>query len=190
MVEIAELIRQLKQLYLDLDTAACADDKMIDSCEKEINFTLPLSFRYFLQNFPNGVFLFDSEPIAGTSSDSPCGRICKVKEILPDIPQKVFIADTKEWVASSSLVSFTTYDAGDVSNNHWVFICGKDIPSNNYRVGFITQDSKTIVKVLADFEEWLRILFDHNKVNDIPTPVFHALYPTFDERMKVLYPDE
>lgn len=190
-MKIDEIIRRLKQEYPDLDTFECATNDMIESCEQEIGFLLPLSFHYFLQNYSNGIFLFDSEPIAGTSSDSPCGKICKVGEILPDLPEKVFITDTKEWVASSSLVSFTTYDAGDVSNNHWVFICDQYMPSNNYRVGFITQDSKTIVKSLADFEEWLTILFEHNKSeNSHPTPVFHALYPTFDERMRVLYPNE
>lgn len=75
--------------------------------------------------------------------------------ILPDLPDRIHIRETDEPSHSNRLTSFTMIDAVENSNDHWVFICEEGIPNNEYRLGFISQSSKVIVKTLPCFEEWL-----------------------------------
>lgn len=185
-MSVTEFIKQFNDMYPDAEKFDVATDEMISIYEEKIGYQLPVSFTYFLKKFSNGVFLLDWEPIGGVSKDSPCGDIRKVKSILPDIPQEVSIVDTDEKIASDRLVSFTLFDAGETSNNHWVFICEENVPEHDYKVAFISQISLKIVKVLNNFEEWLSIFWEVNQEDEIGKPVFHKFYPTFDERVKVL----
>ena len=45
--------------------------------------------------------------------------------------------------------------------------------------------SNKMVKVLGSFEEWLTILLENDEVEQ-GTPVFHAIYPDYDERVIIL----
>lgn len=185
-MRIQEFIKEINQQYPEIDKYAPASNEMIEACEGEIGYKLPSSFKTFLKNFSNGIFLLDCEPIGGTSIESPCGKICKTNEIILNIPDNVIIQETNEHINSNYLISFTMYDAGDVSNNHWVFICEDGIPDNNYRVGFISQNSMKLVKILSNFEEWITIFWNKNKSEEDIKPVFYSFYPTFDERFEIL----
>ena len=128
----------------------------------------------------------DSEPIGGVSKDSPYGDIDKVNRLLPDIPNEVLLVETNESIESTRLVSFTMFDAGECSNSHWVFLCEDGVPNNDYRVGFISQISMKIVKVLDNFEEWLSIFWENDDYDEPGTPVFYTLYPDYYERCDIL----
>ena len=183
---VIDFIEQFNERYPDVDRFDVATDDMITAYEKNLGFRLPISFVEFLKNFSNGIFLLDCEPIGGVSKDSPCGNICKVNTIITDIPHEVLLVETKESIDSNRLVSFTTFDAGDTSNNHWVFLCEDGISNNDYRVGFISQTSKKVVKVLANFEEWLTIFWRSDDEDEPGAPVFYAICPDYDERCEIL----
>lgn len=181
-----EFIEQFNKVYPDAERFDGATDEMIKAYEKELGYQLPCSFVEFLKKFSNGIFLLDCEPIGGVSTDSPCGDICKVERILPDIPKEVVILETEENIESTRLVSYTMFDAGETSNNHWVFLCEDDIPNNEYRVGFISQTSNKMVKLLDNFEEWLTIFWMNDDEEEPGNPVFYSLYPEYDERIAIL----
>lgn len=185
-MRIKEFITQFNKRYPDIDRFDSATDEMIAAYEKMLGYPLPISFVNFLKNFSNGIFLLDCEPIGGVSENSPCSEICKVNRIIPDIPNEVLIVETNESIESTRLVSFTMFDAGDTSNNHWVFLCEDGIPNNDYRVGFISQMSNKMVKVLGNFEEWLTIFWRNDDEDEQGTPVFYSIYPEYDERVVIL----
>ncbi|MCT2536708.1 SMI1/KNR4 family protein [Aquibacillus koreensis] len=174
---VDEFIRKFNKKFPDVDKFDYATDQMISEYEDNINYKLPASFKKFLKNFSNGIFLLDCEPIGGVSKDSPCGDICKVTTIIPDVPEKVLLFEKNEYIDSKKLVSFTMYDSSNISNNHWVFICNEGIPNNEYRVGFISESSNKIVKVLSTFEEWLTIFWENNNdLNEMGEPVFNSFF--------------
>ncbi len=179
-------IKHFNERYPDVDRFDFATDEMIAAYEKMLGYRLPIAFVEFLKTFSNGIFLLDCEPIRGVSKDSPCGDIDKVNRLLPDIPNEVLLVETNERIESTRLVSFTTFDAGDSSNNHWVFLCEDGVPNHDYRVGFISQSSKKVVKVLDNFEEWLSIFWRNDNEDEPGTPVFYTFYPDYDERCDVL----
>ena len=185
-MSIDEFIEQFNETYPDVDRHEVATDEMIAEYERKLGYHLPMSFVEFLKKFSNGLFLLDCEPIGGVSIDSPCSDICKVSSILPDIPHEVLLAETNERIESARLVSFTKFDAGDISNNHWVFLCEDGVPNYEYRVGFVSQSSKKIVKVLDNFEEWLFLFWENDCEDESGTSVFDILYPDYDERCDVL----
>lgn len=185
-MNIQEFIVQFNELFPEVDKMEGATDNMIVACEQKLGISLPASFVAFLKEFSNGIFLLDWEPIGGVQEDSPCGEICKVNSILPDVPKEVVLAGSNERIDSDRLISFTLFDAGNTSNNHWVFICEENVPDHEYRVAFISQEGK-IVLVLDNFEEWLTIFWEANKEeDDIGKPVFHHFYSTFDKRAEIL----
>ena len=185
-MNVQEFIAEFNERFPDVDKIEGATDEMIEACEQKLGVRLPASFVSFLQEFSNGIFLLDWEPVGGVSGDAPCGEICKVENIIHDVAEEVEIVGPNEWVAAQRLISFSLFNAGDISNDHWVFICEENIPNNEYRVAFINQGGK-ILLVLDNFEEWLTIFWEANKDEDeIGMPVFHYFYPTFDERAKIL----
>lgn len=187
-MRIDEFIEQFNEKYPDVDRFDAASDEMIATYEETLGYRLPVSFVKFLKEFSNGIFLLDCEPIGGVSKDSPSGDICKVDRIIPDIPNEILVVETKEWIESKRLISFTTFDAGDHSNNHWVFIYEDNVPDQEYRVGFVSQIEPRIVKVLDSFEEWLTLLWETEDEEDERTyPVFYILFPSYDERLEILY---
>ncbi|WP_407271154.1 SMI1/KNR4 family protein [Radiobacillus sp. PE A8.2] len=180
-----EFITQFHKRYPEVDRFNVATDDMVKRYEKKLGYRLPFSFVEFLKKFSNGIFLLDYEPIGGVSEDSPCSDIQNVNTILPNIPDEVFIVETNEHIASSRLISFTMFDAGDHSGNHWVFLCEDGV--SDYRVGFVSQSSLKIVKVLNSFEEWLTILWK-NDDEDVPaSPVFNILFPSYEKRDNILF---
>lgn len=185
-MRINEFIEQFNKMYPDVDKFDVATEEMIAAYEKVLGYQLPFSFVAFLMKFSNGIFLLDCEPIGGVSIDSPCGDIRNVNRILPDVPKEVIIVETNESIEYTRLVSFTMFDAGESSNNHWVFLCEDNIPNNDYRVGFISQISNKIVKVLENFEEWLTVFWENDNEEERGTPVFYSLYPKYDERVVLL----
>lgn len=181
-----EFIECFNEKYPDVDRFDVITDEMIQEHEQMLTYPLPISFVEFLKNFSNGIFLLDCEPIGGVSINSPCNNIRKVNGIITDIPYEVLIVETNESIESTRLVSFTMFDAGDSSNSHWVFLCEDGIPNHDYRVGFISQSSNKIVKLLANFEEWLTIFWENDDEDESGAPVFHAIYPDYDERVAIL----
>lgn len=186
-MSVNEFIAQFIERYPDIDRFEVATEEMISKYEETLGYCLPISFIKFLKKFSNGIFLLDCEPIGGVSKDSPCGDICKVKRIIPDIQSEVLIVETNERIESNRLLSFTTFDAGETSNNHWVFLCEDGVPDYEYRVGFVSQVSPKIVKVLNNFEEWLTIFWEQDDIGEMTYPVFHVLFPSYDERGEILY---
>lgn len=187
-MRIDEFIEQFNKKYPDVDRFDIATDEMIATYEKTLGYRLPVSFVRFLKEFSNGIFLLDCEPIGGVSRNSPSGDIGKIDRIIPDITNEILIVETKEWIEPKRLISFTTFDAGDHSNNHWVFICEDSIPDQEYKVGFVSQIEPRIVKVLDNFEEWLTLLWEHDDEEDEKSyPVFYVIYPSYDERLEILY---
>lgn len=182
-----EFIEQFNERRPNDERYEVATDEMIATYEETLGFRLPVSFVEFLKKFSNGIFLLNCEPIGGVNKDSP-NYIRKVKRIIPDIPNEVLIVETNELIESNRLISFTMFDAGDHSNNHWVFLCEHGVPDHEYRVGFVSQIEPRIVKVLDNFEEWLTIFWKHNGEEVNRTyPVFYILIPSYDERMETLY---
>lgn len=181
-MKINEFIRQFNERFPDEDKAETATKSMVDEYEIKLGYKLPDSFKEFLMNFSNGIFLLMREPIGGVSKTSPCGDIDNVKRILPTIPDHVFNVVTNEWIDANRLISFTTFDAGEVTNDHWVFICEDGVLNNEYRVGYITQSTCKIVVALENFEEWIRIYWENNKDEDVDYTVFQILVPSWDER--------
>ena len=187
-MKINEFLEQFNARYPDVDRNNVATTEMITDYEDQFGYQLPTSFKKFLSNFSNGIFLLDCEPIGGVGSSTPCGDISLVNRNLPEIPPKVIVTETNEEIDSSQLISFTTYDASEQSNDHWVFICNEEgIENNEYRVGFISQSSLKIVKVLRNFEEWLTYLWENDVDDEVLKPVFHILYPTFEQRAELLF---
>ncbi|MFC5603202.1 SMI1/KNR4 family protein [Sporosarcina koreensis] len=183
---IYEFIEECNEKYPSIDKSKPASEEMVRAYEKTLGYPLPQSFRAFLKQFSNGIFLLDCEPIGGVDKNSPCSDIRNVHDIIPDVPNQILAVETNELINSCRLISFTMFDAGDSSNNHWVFICDDNVKNNDYRVGFISQDTKKIIKTLSNFEEWIKILWEYDKQGDINLPVFHVLYPTFDQRVSLL----
>ena len=181
-MNINKFIEQFNKKYPDVDRFDGATDEMIAVYEEMIGYQLPISFIGFLKRFSNGILLLDCEPIGGVCKESPCSDIRKVRCIIPDIPNDVLIVETTDLIESTRLVSFTMFDGGDFSNYHWVFLCEDSIPNNDYRVGFISQRSNKVVKVLSNFEEWLTIFWGNDDEEEPGIPVFHAIYPDYDER--------
>ncbi|MEK3731576.1 hypothetical protein MKX64_03860 [Paenibacillus sp. FSL M8-0334] len=188
-MNVKDFIRQFNARYPDVDRCARNNSREITELEGRLGVPLPQSFRMFLSELSNGMFLLDSEPVGGCSSESPCGEICMTKVILPDLPEQVAVAGLTEKVEASRLVSFTMFDAAALSNDHWVFIYEEGIPNDEYRLGFISQRSKSIVTTLPSFEEWLTILWQHDDEEGAGVPVFHALYPNVEERDRLLEQD-
>ena len=188
-MKVIEFIEQFQKRYPNEARYEGATDEMIATYEETLGFRLPVSFVEFLKKFSNGIFLLMSEPIGGVSKESDCGDICSVHGILPRVPDEVLIVETNEWVESNRLISFTMYDAGEVSNNHWVFLCEDGVPDHEYKVGFITQTNPPrIIKVLDNFEEWLTIFWNYNGGEvERHEPVFHILIPSYDERVETIY---
>lgn len=183
---IHEFIEQFSLKYPTIDKTEPASEEMICAYEKTLGYPLPPSFRLFLKHFSNGIFLLDCEPIGGVDDNSPCADIRNVHDLIPDIPSEVLLVETNEWICSATLISFTMFDAGDSSNNHWVFICDDNVKNHEYRVGFISQDTKKIIKTLNNFEAWLNILWKNDQHGEMSLPVFHVFYPSFDERVLLM----
>lgn len=164
-----------------------ATTSTISTFEEKLGYRLPSSYKEFLMEFSNGILLLGWEPIGGVDKDSPCGEICTVERIIPDVPSKVLIEETSELIDSNRLISLTMFDGGESTNDHWVFICEDGIPNNDYRLGYIGQSCKSIVKVVDNFEKWLEIFWEGNKDAEKAEPTFYVLYPDYDERGKILY---
>ena len=186
-MELNEFIEQFNERYPDVDRNEVATEEMITEYEDKLGYPLPTSYKEFLLNFSNGMFFLDCEPILGVGNHTSCGDILPVNRILPDVPDKVLITETNENIECTRLISFTGFNAGELSNDHWVFICEDDIENNEYRVGYISQSSPKIVKVLSNFKEWLTILWEQDVEDEVLRPVFHLLYPAFEQRSELLY---
>lgn len=185
-MEVREFINRFNEKYPDVDRFKLRNDREISVVEDRLGVKLPVSLCIFLSEFSNGIFLLDIEPIGGVSKESPCGELCKTKVILPDLPNVILIRETGELINSNRLISLTMFDAAQSSNDHWVFISEDGVPNNEYRLGFISQNTKIIVKTLPSIEEWLAVFWNLDDNNEMSVPVFHAFYPTFDERFNVL----
>ncbi|GAA0843577.1 SMI1/KNR4 family protein [Paenibacillus glucanolyticus] len=185
-MDVREFANRFQKRYPDVDRYEVADHQDISEFEGRLGMKLPQSFCTFVSEFSNGIFLLDCEPIGGVSEKSPCGTVSKSKVILPDLPDKIHIRETDEFIASHRLISLTMFDAVANSNDHWVFICEDGTPNNEYRLGFISQSSKAIVKTLSSFEDWLTIFWDHDNEDEQAVPVFNTFYSTLDDRLEIL----
>lgn len=185
-MEVREFINRFNEKYPDVDRFELSNDRDIPMIEERLGLKLPVSLCIFLSEFSNGIFLLDIEPIGGASQESPCGELCKTNEILPDLPDQILIRETGELINSNRLISLTMFDPAQSSNDHWVFICEDGIANNEYRLGYISQSTKIIVKTLSGFEEWLTVFWNLDDNDEMNVPVFHAFYPTFDERFQLL----
>lgn len=188
-MNINDFIKEINTIYPDIDKNEVASDDLINEKEKSLGYKLPNSFKTFLKKFSNGIMLLDSEPIGGVGKDddSPCGAIFLAssrieKNIIKIIP-------TKETITPDKLIAFSLYEAMDIANHFWAFICDKQYSDNEYRVGLISQYTENIVVVLDSFEEWLTVFWEANKNTDDVVSVFHSMYKTWEEREELLRMD-
>lgn len=188
-MDIRAFINEINIIYPDVDKNKVASDELIAKTELSIGYSLPESFKTFLKEFSNGIVLLDSEPIGGVgkNQDLPCGAIFLASTNINK--DTVEITPTKETVSSDQLIVFSVYDTLDATNNCWAFICDKDCPNNEYRVGLISELTENIVVVLDSFEEWLTIFWNANKDTEDIISVFHCMYTTWEEREDLLRPD-
>ncbi|MEK4245326.1 SMI1/KNR4 family protein [Psychrobacillus sp. FSL K6-2684] len=189
-MKISDFVREFKKTYPGQELYKVATEAEIASFEESIGILLPSTFKEFLRTFSNGILLLGWEPIGGVDEKSPCGAIRKSERIIYDLPSEVLTEETNELVDSARLITLTMFDGGESSNDHWAFICEEGIPNNEYRIGYIGQDNKSIVKVVRNFEDWLGIFWKGNKDNkdrEFAIPTFHIIYPDYDERGKILH---
>jgi len=188
-MKVKDFITEINNTYPDIDKNEVASDDLIGQKEKSLGYKLPNSFKTFLKEFSNGIMLLDAEPIGGVGEDddSPCGSIFLASSIIKK--NIINIVPTKETITPDRLIAFSLYDAMDSANHFWVFICDKEYPNNEYRVGLISQYTEDIVVVLDSFEEWLTVLWNANKDFDEAISVFHSMYKTWEEREDLLRPD-
>lgn len=188
-MKIKDIIKEINLIYPDIDKNEIASDDLINEKEISLGFKLPDSFKTFLKEFSNGIMLLDSEPIGGVGDDddSPCGSIFLASlQINKNI---IEITPTKETISPDKLIVFSLYDAMDSANHFWAFICDKEYPKNEYRVGLVSQCTENIVVVLDSFEEWLTVFWNANKNSEDVVSVFHSMYKTWEEREDLLRPD-
>ncbi|MEK3980903.1 hypothetical protein MKY37_17990 [Psychrobacillus sp. FSL K6-2836] len=62
-----------------------------------------------------------------------------------------------------------------------------NVPNDEYRVGYVSQIEPRIVKVLDNFEEWLTLFWKQDDEDERTYPVFYVLFPSYDERLEILY---
>lgn len=172
------------------DRHEVATEEMIINYEEKLGFRFPPSFKEFLTEFSNGIVLLGWEPIGGVGTDVPCGDIRTVERTIPNIPNHVQILDTDEFVESNRLISLTMYDSGNISNDHWVFIC--EVNAIDYRLGYVTQSAHKIVKVVESFEKWLEIFWNGNKDKEdkLFISTFQILVPDYWDRQMLVAPWE
>ncbi|MDN4607289.1 SMI1/KNR4 family protein [Sporosarcina highlanderae] len=170
------------------DRREVATEEMISAHEEKLGFRFPPSFKGFLMEFSNGIILLGWEPIGGVGPDVLPGQIGKVERIIPNIPNHVQVLDSDEYefVESNRLISLTMCDQGDISNDHWVFICEEN--AIDYRLGYVAQSALKIVKVVESFEKWLEIFWEGNKdkEDEMMVSTFQILVPDHWEREKLV----
>lgn len=188
-MNINDFIREINAIYPDIDKNEVASDDLINEKEKSLGYKLPNSFKTFLKEFSNGIMLLDSEPVEGVGEDDdlPCGSIFLASSRIDK--RIIHIIPTKGTITPDRLIAFSLYDAMDIANHFWAFICDKQYPDNEYRVGLISQYTDNIVVVLDNFEEWLTVFWEANKNTDDVVSVFHSMYETWEEREEVLRMD-
>lgn len=196
---IDKCINELKQKPLDVvdDLMEIAKPKKTASIndilysEKEFGVVLPESYKKFIKEYSNGdCCILGIEPFAGVGpiTNESVFKLLRPGSLL-DIcsDTEVLIKPQNKTIKLNQLISFTYGDSLDISNDHWVFICDKDYPNNDYPVGYISQTTKNIVYMLNNFEEWLQIFWEYNKnVTNNYTSVFHIIFPTQDERESII----
>lgn len=179
-MNVREFIKEINIVYPHIDKNKVVSEKIIQCKEMSLGYKIPNSFKLFLKEFSNGIMLLDSEPVGGVGEGCPCGEIFLAsKQINKSI---IEITPIKETISTDKLIVFSLYDAMDASNNCWVFICDKEYPDNEYRVGLISQATENIVVVLDNFEEWLTVFWKTNKDSGEIISVFHSIYPIWEQR--------
>ena len=196
---IDKFILEIKQKPLDvikdlIETATpkeTASYEMIKYSEDKLNIKLPEAYKKYITQYSNGDFyMLGVEPMVGVGKkiDGSLCKLCYSNEILMSNHDKeVFINQQHRSIRLNQLIPFTFSDSLELSNDHWAFICDKEYTDNDYPIGYISQVSKNVVCVLKNFEEWLRIFWEHNK--DLKTyyvPVFHILFPDEEDRYEIL----
>ncbi|AEV69716.1 SMI1/KNR4 family protein [Acetivibrio clariflavus] len=187
-MNVIDIINEINLTYPDIDKNTKATSQLIKDSEWYVNKPLPESYKKFVKYFSNGIFLFEVEPILGVGRDLkglPCGMIVP-SGVLVQKDNSCFIAPENRYVDRAKLIAFTAGSALDLSLDHWVFIADDSPENNEYKIGYVTQNTGNIALVLNSFEEWLNIFWQYNKDEDTQVSVFHSLYKTFDERDIIL----
>lgn len=200
MSYINQFIKEIKEkplekiLTTDLYTATPKNTASIDDIiysEEKLGFKLPESYKKFVTEYSNGdFFMLGVEPICGVGPQTPetLAKLFFPFQVFFCSPEKeILIKPENRTVKLNQLISFTYQDVLDISNDHWVFICDKKYPNNDYPVGYISQNTHNIVYTLKNFEEWLKVFWDYNKALETDyLPVFHIFFPTQDDSDPIL----
>lgn len=153
-----------------------ATEAQIKDSEARLNMKLPESFKKFYSIISNGIELFNTEPVLSTEELRKANYKLNVYFDKPTIKVK-----GRGVIDSNQLISFTRGEFIDSSASHWVFICDKEYPGNEYPVGYITQSKANIVQVLdGGFKEWLETFWKGYEFGEYKT-VFSILHPDWDE---------
>ncbi|MCQ4935947.1 SMI1/KNR4 family protein [Anaerotignum propionicum] len=203
---VHEIINKIKNKKLYLEggmeenetPTSIATEEMINEAEDYCKIRLPDSFRTFLKEFSNGnLYMYGVEPLVGVGLESKLCSLSKYTSSLrllsiKDFEKECYIVPQDKLVKINQLVPFTFGNADQLSIDHWVFICDREYPNNEYPVGYITQGSHNIVCVLESFEKWLEIFWEGNKdldgeyqaVISILFPDYHSLMDLLDAETK------
>ena len=195
MIYIDKFISEIKEKILvnpdiieQSTPEGLATQKDITASEDDLGIKLPESYKKFVSEYSNGdIYMLGAEPMNGVSKAS---RIVEpAYKFLMESPKKeIKILPTNKTIKLDKLISFTSGDARELSNDHWVFICDKNYYNNEYPVGYVSFKTHNIVCLLSSFEEWIKVFWEYNKKlnTEYFFPVFHILYPDFIERDKLL----
>lgn len=153
-----------------------ATDNQIKDAEARLNSKLPESFKKFITKISNGMELFNTESILSTQELRKTNYKLNAYFDKPTIKVK-----DRGVIDSNQLISFTKGEFIDSSASHWVFICDKEYPDNEYPVGYITQSKANIVQVLdGGFKEWLETFWKGYEFGKYKT-VFSILHSDWYE---------
>ena len=198
---VHEIINKIKNKKLYLEggmeenetPTSIATEEMIKEAEDYCKIKLPESFRTLLKEFSNGnIYMYGVEPMVGVGLEHimcslmNCGNSLGLLSI-KDFDKECYIVPQDKLVKINQLVPFTFGNADQLSIDHWVFICDREYPNNEYPVGYITQGSHNIVCVLESFEKWLEIFWEGNKDLDGEyQAVISILFPDYRSLMDLL----
>jgi hypothetical protein len=186
---VMDIINEINLTYPDINKVSKANNSEITIHENKLGIKLPESFKKFLKYFSNGIMLLDCEVVFGVCSANAKNTRCFLapSKIAVNKGADCLIVPKKRTVPRDKLIAFTAASLLDMSYDHWVFIVEDGIENNEYKVGYVSEETGRIVAVLDNFEHWFNVFWDNNKdKNTYPTPVFHGLYPDLDERDKIL----
>ncbi|WP_075342914.1 SMI1/KNR4 family protein [Tenacibaculum agarivorans] len=127
-----------------------SDDEIL-AIEKDLNLTLPKSYKLFLKHMANG----------GVFYDNPINDIRKsifLSESVEDIGPKIEIVGERKQILTNTLLPLTSVD---MNGGSWCWLTNEVTENGEWPLAYYSNlDNKLHFKV-TNFAEWLEILVDN-----------------------------